>query len=198
MSALWLWVGLAFADCDPATAAAEVRAEGKKAAYDCLIERTDGADVLVTALAETPTDGRLSRALALWMLHRADTPFDPAQVALLNGDDKRLLGDGVRARRGRKSPVPAHHAVFEQFAWYQPVATYTDGRLRPGDKEQIARLNTRESRSSVVEPDAPEADGVGRLRAWFEANGLSTILPAAVALVGVLGAVAWVRKPKTA
>lgn len=197
MSALILWVGLALADCSLDSAVDDVREKGKKDAYDCLMESPEAGTRITRALLEYPSDPRLSRALALWMLQRADTPFDPVHVGKLSADDKRLLADGVRARRGRKSPVPQHEAVFRQFDWYQPVATYTDGRLKPGDKEQIALLNAREPRSTVLEPPAAEPTITERLAALFSEENLAKIIPGTLVVIGLIGVGAWVRRPKT-
>lgn len=196
MSALLLLVGLAAAECDVESAVGDVREHGKKEAYDCLIGSEAGADAALAALADNPADTRVSRALALWMLQRADTPFLPAHVAALNADDKRLLADGVRARRGRKSPVPQHETVFQQFDWYQPVATFTDGRLRPGDKEQIAILSAKDLNGTVEAAPLPSLPWTQRLAAWFRGDGLAVAAPAGLVLVGVIGAVVWVRRPK--
>ena len=86
-----LLVVLAMADCDLDTSVASVREGGKRQAYDCLIRADEGGSRLVRGLYETPADARLSRALALWMLQRADSPFDPLHAAQLVPADLRLL-----------------------------------------------------------------------------------------------------------
>jgi hypothetical protein len=191
---------LAYAACDVASAIPEVRDHGRREAYTCLMGAEEAASSLVRALFETPGDPRLSRALALWMLQRADTPFDPAHVERLAPADLRMLADGVRARRGRKSPVPEHDQVFTQFAWYRPVATYTDGRLKPGDREQIAMLDRPVPTSTAAAPPDPAAPGRAGdwWRALTERDGAALAqgaVPALLLLVGLGGAAWYVRRP---
>ncbi|MSQ01671.1 MAG: YARHG domain-containing protein [Myxococcales bacterium] len=193
---LFATVGLAEVPCDIRIAMDDVREHGRREAYDCLMSQDEAGSQLVVALLEYPGDPRLSRALAMWMLPRADEPFDPVHVAKLSADDKRLLVDGIRARRGRKSPVPRHEAVFRQFDWYQPVPTFTDGRLRPGDKAQIELLNARDTRGTVTAPPAAELRWMDRVLAWFTAGSLETLLPVALVGAGVIGSAVWLRRPK--
>ncbi len=190
-------IGLAEVPCDIRIAMDDVRERGKREAYDCLMAQDEAGTKLVVELLHYPSDPRLSRALTLWMLPRADKPFDPVHVAKLSADDKRLLVDGIRARRGRKSPVPQHEGVFRQFDWYKPVATFTDGRLQPGDKEQIALLNARDTRGSVIETPPVALSLVDRIKAWFSAGALETLVPAGLVLVGVVLAALWLRRPKS-
>jgi hypothetical protein len=124
-------------DCDPPAAVTGVRA-GQKEAYLCLAETDAGRDAILAALdagGEHPE--RLTRALALWLLHHDAAEWDPALVRRLSAADRRILADGVRARRGRKSPVPDHDRVFSQFEWYKPRPDYHEGRLTPVDRANI-------------------------------------------------------------
>jgi len=135
-----LLIGVALgADCVLDEAVAKVREGGERDAYLCLVYDGGGAAAAAAAIGEGD-EPRLRRAIALWLLDRYDIPFDPALVALLNPADVRLLADGIKARRGRKSPVPEHEAVFSQFDWYKPLDTYTDGRLRPVDRANLDAL----------------------------------------------------------
>lgn len=125
--------------CDPAAALAQVRAEGDRDAYLCVVRADEGRDLLVAALDDGgPAPERVTRALALWLLHRSDRSMDPTLLQRLSPSDLRLLSDGIHARRGRRSPVPEHDAVFDQFTWYAPDPAYTDARLRPIDRENLA------------------------------------------------------------
>jgi hypothetical protein len=143
--------------CDPAVAVASVRT-GDKDAYLCLAESDAARDILVAAVdagGEHPE--RVTRALALWLLHHDAEVWDPALVRRLSPSDRRLLADGVRARHGRKSPVPEHDRVFAQLPWYQPNAGYTDGRLTPTDRANIAMADKPPAAAPPPEP-APEPE----------------------------------------
>lgn len=137
---MWtLLIGLAW-PCDIPGAIRTLETEGQKEAYDCVITSelainplTDAWDVTLPGEARD----RLSRAMALYLLQQVDGAFNPMIVARLNPADRRLLADGVYARRGRASPAPEHAKVFAQFGWYKPHAGYTDGRLRPEDRANI-------------------------------------------------------------
>jgi hypothetical protein len=199
MIALVFAASVAFAqDCSVPAALDDVREHGSPAGYRCIIEADDAGTSVLTALLQYPGDPRLSRALAMWMLQRADTPFDPSYVEKLSPADKRLLADGVRARRGRPSPVPEHDAVFKQFAWYKPVPTYTDARLKPGDREQIALLDKARPISTIGEATAPVAPpSLGdRVRGWFTQDVTEKGIPAVLVLAGAVGAAWYLRRPK--
>lgn len=129
-------VAAAFA-CDPIAAVATLRTTGDRDAYLCVSGAEVARDPLVAAIVAEPDNTRLTRALALWIIERAEQPFDADLVRRLNPADRRLLADAVRARRGRKTPVADHAKVFEQFAWYQPRETYTDSRLTAQDRANI-------------------------------------------------------------
>lgn len=184
---------LAQAPCNLDAALAEVREKGSFEDYMCLSGADSGGAKIVGALADTPAEPRLTRALAIWMLHRSETPFDALHVETLTPADRRLLVDGIRARRGRKSPVPDHDRVFAQFGWYKPVATYTDARLKPGDAEQIALLDRARptAKIGVATADAGLEASPPNYGAWME-----IVVPAALALGGVLGAGFYLRQKK--
>lgn len=189
MTPIVVALGLAMADtCNPAASIDAVRA-GNKDAYLCLVESDQGAALAADAIAATGSEEpRLRRAVALWLLERYDRPFEPSLLALLNAGDKRLLADGIKARRGRKSPVPEHDAVFSQFDWYKPLPGYTDGRLRPVDLANIEAVNRPPPPAPpVVESPASQLPlGIGAVEA--------AIAAAVLGLTGV-GLFAW-RRPR--
>lgn len=130
---------LAFAaDCDVAAAVDTLKASGKRDAYDCVRQADDAKTPLLDAIIADPSNVRITRAMALWLLQRADTAWDPTIVTRLPADDRRLLADGVRAHRGRRTPAPDHARVFEQLDWYHPVDAYNDAKLTPTDRANIA------------------------------------------------------------
>jgi len=155
-----LLVALVLAEpCDPAEALVALRdtPDAARESYLCLAAHDGARDVLVAALeapdqevapnlteAQRVAQGpemaraRTTRALTLWLLHHDTVAFDAADVRRLNPADRRLLADGIRARRGRRSPAPAHDAVFSNFSWYQPDPKYTDARLAPLDRANIS------------------------------------------------------------
>ncbi len=172
--------------CDPNAALKVLQgAEGDlKTAYLCLAGDEVGDDLLAAALdvtgatpATAPTTvvieggrgvvpapkldddavhARLTRALTLWFLQHNEQQWDPMLVRRLPAVDRRLLADGVKARRGRASPAPEHAKVFANFDWYAPIATYTDGRLTPLDLEHIAVANKPPPAPPPVAPAPPE------------------------------------------
>jgi hypothetical protein len=148
-----LAVASAFA-CDVAAAVDTLKASGKRDAYDCARVSDEARAPLVAAIIADPTNTRLTRALALWLLERADTPWDPDLVTRLPAADRRLLADGVRARRGRATPAPDHARVFEQLPWYHPVPSYNDGKLTPTDMQNIRLADAPPPLSAPPEPAA--------------------------------------------
>ena len=111
------------ADCDPKAALPRVVSSGDREAYVCLSEAEEGKDLILTEIAEDPLGEhpRLTRALVLWLLERTDRPMDPQLVAALSPADRRLLADGIRARRGRASPSAEHARIFQNLDWYDPI-----------------------------------------------------------------------------
>lgn len=132
--------------CDLPASVALLQTSGDKDAYLCVAGEPEGAAAVTAALdalvgpPETLAEARsrYTRAVTLWLLQRTDTTWDPALVRRLSADDRRLLADGVYARRGRASPAPPHDAVFKNLSWYAPDPNYTDGKLSAADREKIA------------------------------------------------------------
>ena len=152
-----LLVALARA-CDVSAAVALLRRETDKNAYLCLADSDEARDPLVLAIAADPGQARLTRALTLWLLERSDAPMDPDLVRSLSADDRRFLADGIRARRGRRSPAPAHDRVFQQFDWYHPDDGWTPTRLTAVDRDNIALCD----RPPPVALTPPAEGGCGR------------------------------------
>lgn len=179
--------------CDVAEAVTTLRGAADKDAYLCLTREEDAPARIAAALGGEG-DARLTRALALWLLRRADRELDVALVRSLSPADRRLLADGIRARRGRRSPVPDHAAVFEQFAWYEPSAGYTDGRLTERDRANIATVDrpppAPTPAAAVEAPEAPEAAAPPELTRLCGCDGAgsgSAGVSAAAALLATLG-----------
>lgn len=162
---------VASADCPPDQAPTwieQVRTKGAEPAYLCL----SATDAALPALRDAlPDDGlkeedggsrRVQRALALHLMQRLDAPVDGEDVHRLNAADRRFLRDAVQARRGRKSPIPAHHTVFSKFDWYQPDPGYTIQRLTPLDQDNLATIDRPPAPEEPADPaaDAPAADAV--------------------------------------
>ena len=146
MIAFLLSWALAADACDLPASVALLQTAGDKDAYLCVAAESGGAAAVTAALdalvgpPETLADaqGRYTRSITLWLLQRTDTTWDPALVRRLSADDRRLLADGVYARRGRASPAPAHDTVFKNLSWYAPDPNYADGKLSAADREKIA------------------------------------------------------------
>jgi uncharacterized protein (TIGR03382 family) len=171
-----LLLSVAFA-CEPAASLGVLKGGpgDLKAAYVCLAEVDEGDDLLVPLVdayiaapapkAEAPvptgTDAdmvhaRATRALALWLLQRTDAQWDPALLRRLPAADRRLLADGVRARRGRASPSPDDAAIFQNFAWYKPDPHYTEGRLTAIDRANIAMADRPPPAPAPPPPPGPD------------------------------------------
>jgi hypothetical protein len=154
--ALLLWaIGLTFAQDCPATIPETItvlETEASRLAYECLAKNDEAGAALITRLGDpaNPQPGRVSRALALWRLHRLDAEIPAEESRAYLADERRLLSDGIRAHRGRLSPSPEHTMVFEQLPWYKPSPGYTDGRLGALDKKNIEVVN------NPPKPPAPE------------------------------------------
>ena len=132
------------ADCDPAASVARLPTSGAQADYLCVMRAEAGKDLLVGAIVASPEGSeRLTRGLALWLLEHTDQEMDPALIQRLNPADRRLLADGIRARRGRASPSPEHVKVFQQLGWYEPIPNYTDARLRPVDRTNLDKVDPK-------------------------------------------------------
>jgi MYXO-CTERM domain-containing protein len=153
------------ADCDPAAALATLPSRGSKEDYLCVSKAETGKDLLVTEMLKDPAadHARLTRALVLWLLERTDRPMDPAVVARLSPADRRLLADGIRARRGRASPAPEHAAVFANLTWYEPIPGYNDARLRPIDRENLLVVDPPVHPAAPDPSDEGADEGVGEI-----------------------------------
>lgn len=156
---MMLLVTAAFAaECDPAAATARLQSTGSQADYLCVMKAPEGKDLLVPAIvAASPDNERLTRGLTLWLLEHTDQEMDAELISRLAPSDRRLLADGIRARRGRASPSPEHVKVFEQLGWYEPVPNYTDARLRPIDRENLERVDPRVKPKPAAPPAADAA-----------------------------------------
>lgn len=120
-----------------------LRLTGERDAYECLAAAEEAQPALITAMedGEAQHPERVSRALALWRLHRLDREIPPEEARALLPVDRRLLADGVRAFRGRETPSEAHKLVLEQLDWYQPTPQYVDARLTEQDRANLATIN---------------------------------------------------------
>lgn len=154
---IWFFLASAWA-CEPTEAIAHLQSGEKIEDYLCLARTTPALAPLVEALLATKnpeSQARLSQALSLYLLERSSDNWDPSLLALLSPADRRLLVDGLHARRGRPSPAPAQAKIFEQLGWYKPDPHYTDGRLTAQDLEKIHVLE--HPPAPVVPPPAPVA-----------------------------------------
>jgi len=173
----------AWADpCSPEAAVGILRGDpgDLKTAYLCLATDERGDDLTVAALDATPAApapdpaaplptgsdadmarARYTRALALWLLNHADVQWDPSLVRRLPAVDRRLLADGVRALRGRESASPEHVKVLQNFSWYKPDPTYTDGRLSAIDRANIAMADKPPPAPPPLPAAMAAADGPG-------------------------------------
>ena len=144
---LLLWsIGVTFAQDCPATIPETItvlEAEASRLAYECLAKNDEAGAALIARLGDPAVTqpGRVSRALAVWRLHRLDQEIPAEESRAYLADERRLVADGVRAHRGRQSPSPDHTMVFEQLPWYKPNPGYTDGRLGELDKKNIEIVN---------------------------------------------------------
>ncbi len=147
--------------CDPALSLEKLRSSAFREDYLCVARAADPRVLAAAVVAEPNVESRdrLSRALCLWLLEHGDTPMDTSLLPALNPADRRLLEDGIHARRGRKTPADVHQKVFEQLGFPAPDPRYTDGKLTTADLENLKSL--REIRPPVVvppaEPETPEA-----------------------------------------
>ncbi len=151
--------------CELAASVAVLATTGSKDDYLCVAGDPGAPVALVAALDalhgdEKTVEGprnRYSRALALWLLQHEDDAWDPIFIRRLSADDRRLLSDGVHARRGRQSPAPEHDAIFRNLPWYRPDPNYNDARLTPADKAQIALADRPPPAPLAPPPPEPEA-----------------------------------------
>jgi hypothetical protein len=163
MTALLLGVSLALSAACPKTVEEAINQlvnRGDVAAYHCMVARDDSVDELASRVpsAAEKTKPRLQRALVFALLSKADNRLSAINVSLLSPADRRLLADGLKAKRGRKSPSELHDHIFSQWDWYQPLPTYTDNRLRVIDQENIALVDEPIVFEAAAE-SAPEGCG---------------------------------------
>lgn len=143
--------------CDPAISLEKLRSSAFREDYIC-VARAGDPQVLAAAVTAEPnveSRDRLSRALCLWLLEHGDLPMDASLLPALNPADRRLLEDGIHARRGRKTPAAVHQKVFEQLGFPAADPRYTDGKLKPVDLGNLKAL--REVRPPEPAP-APEVE----------------------------------------
>ena len=134
-----------------------------QASYLCVINNEAARVPLVERIQQeqgrdAPPTAAYSRALTLHLAARSQQAWDVDFVALLTPDDRRLLADAVKARRGRKSPSAKHDEIFQLQPWYTVRAGYTDNGLTQVEKDNIAMADSPElfrNRSPSVEPSVP-------------------------------------------
>lgn len=180
-------------------AVARLHTAGDKDAYDCVMN-SEGADLLLLAAltplppydpeASDSARNRLTRALALYGIARMDQPLSADLVRAVNPADRRLMRDAVHARKGRKSPSAAHEAVFVQFGWYTPDPKYTDGRLTPVDKANVALIDKPPPPPEPVVESAAEAmaaaEPASPSKSWCGCSAASASpLPGGLLLLGL-------------
>ncbi|MED5369549.1 MAG: MYXO-CTERM sorting domain-containing protein [Myxococcota bacterium] len=167
--------------------------QGIKEAYDCVAASDAALDPLLQAIEIDPENNTLTRGLTVWRLQRLDSAIGGAESRAYQAADRRLLMDGIKAHRGRKSASAQHEVVFAQMGWYSPQPTYTDGRLQQVDKDNLQILR---------EPPAPPQPELEALPAAETAEAESkgcgcSSTPSAgglFGLLGVLGLLAWRRR----
>ena len=166
MNLLLLGLSIALAqaptcDGDPDAWITRLRVEADRDTYLCLATTDAAHDPLLAAAAagaEGADEGeqnRLTRALAVHLLLRLDRALSADEVRALNAADRRLLSDGVRARRGRRTPSPEHEKVFAQFDWYQPSEDYNAALLTELDRANIAMLDNPPAAPVAAVPAGP-------------------------------------------
>lgn len=153
---LWSLISVAEPECsEPVnTYLEQVGEQPDLKSYMCLIQEDLSVQVILDALptANSVQAPRFRRALTLALLHRADKAWEPNWVSVLSPTDRRVLADGVKARKGRKSPSAEHHAIFQQFAWYQPRPLFTENQLTPLDRRQIKLADDPKKFMEIPEP----------------------------------------------
>jgi MYXO-CTERM domain-containing protein len=169
MLALLLTLGAAIAapgpGCGTVSESIEVvRSKGREAAYRCLADDDEAGAPLLAWLrrdgVEPPGDRsgeeRVQRALALHVMQRLGAPVDVPALRGVGAADRRLLRDAVHARRGRRSPAPAHERVFSKFDWYQPDDGFSNARLTQLDRENLEIIDAPPKPVPVPAPEAAE------------------------------------------
>ena len=137
-----------------------LRSAGDEVAYSCLAED----DLSLALLLEenlrsiTPEDHpeRITRAIAVWRMHRLEGEVSAEEARAYNPSDVRLLTDAYKAYRGRESPSPEHGMIFEKFDWYSPSPQFIDARLSELDRANIAMLLDPPAPAPIIDPAAAE------------------------------------------
>lgn len=163
-----LLFGLALAgDCPSVDASiAALRVVGERSAYECLADNDAAQAQLIAALSEGGEgEERLSRALALYRLHRLDQEIPAEEARAYRPADTRLVADAIHAWRGRASPAPDHRIVLDQMPWYKPIPAYTDSRLTELDRKNLAMVNSPPPAPAAPKPSAADAMGQPAARA---------------------------------
>ena len=95
---------------------AQLVQRGDVQAYGCAVAWSGDDQAFVEQIrkGDERANPRLRRTLLFRLLDKHDKAWDAEIVALLSAADRRMLADGVRARRGRKSPSELHHQIFLQ------------------------------------------------------------------------------------
>jgi len=188
------------ADCagSPDDWIAQILEKGSREAYRCVASSDAAGPALLARIQADDFDDlknneRVTRALAIHLIHRLDAPLPGDALRALDAPDRRLLRDAVYARRGRKSPSPQHHAVFEQFEWYQPSPSYNNGALHQRDRENLALIDdppappappappsAAEAMAETAAPPAQSASGCGCATGGLGAAAALAWLPALV------------------
>lgn len=163
--------------CDPLVSLENLRSSAQQQDYLCVAKAPEAGWIAAAVDGEMDPDlrRRLSRALGLWLLQRADMSMDPALLQRLNPADRRLLEDGIHARRGRPTPAAEHRKVFENLSMPAPDPRYTDGRLHPVDLENLKKLRVAPSQAEalaapVERPPEPVVPQPG----WWSCNSSSS------------------------
>lgn len=141
-----------------------VRTAGEEKAYLCLADVSESKPALIeflrTADSETVGARRVQRALALHVMQRLDGPADLESLRSINADDRRFLRDSVHARRGRESPIPAHHEVFSKFDWYAPSPAFRSNLLSDVDRANLKVIDKPPRNTAPAETVAPAVDAM--------------------------------------
>jgi hypothetical protein len=154
-----------------------LRSAGDEAAYNCLAEDDRSLELLLEeSLSPNGQENhpeRITRAMAVWRMHRLESEIPAEEARAYNPSDVRLLTDAINAYRGRTSPSPEHASVFEKFDWYAPSAQFTVARLTETDVANVAMLLDPPEpipEAQPVETEA-EASAQNRVRACSCSSG---------------------------
>ena len=142
-----------------------------------------------------PERSAITRALAIHLLHRTGRAFTGAEVWALAPADRRLLRDGIRARRGRASPALNHAQVFSQFSWYEPDEDYTDRRLTDLDRANSSVLDRPPPPETATESEPEKPPVVNEPEASSTSCGCAT--NPAWLFMGLVGTTAMSRRRLT-